>query len=87
LGEAVAIENKFLIRLLDEFNPDDHQGEVPEGSNPDRADAKEDLRMCSARLKQHPSTACECKKSTCLKDLLGKYFKYIQVAENAVKDR
>ena len=84
---GVALENIFLIRLLNDFNPGDHDGTAPIGSHPNRADAKEDLRMCSARLKHTPSQACNCKKSKCLRDLVGRYFKYIQVAENGVTER
>ena len=84
----VAVENKFLFQLLHDFNPDDNGGNgAPEGSNADRYDAKEDLRICSARLKQSPSRQCRCKKSVCVKNMVARYFQFIQLSENAVSDR
>lgn len=84
----VAVENKFMLQLLHDFDPGDNDGKgAPEGSNPKRYDAKEDLRVCSARLKQAPSRQCRCKKSQCVKNMVRRYFQYIQIAENAVGDR
>ena len=81
------IEDLFFFQLLYDFNPGDNGGEIPYDTNPKRFDAKEDLRICSSRLKHHPSKQCECKKSECVQDLAGRYFSYIQLSENAVSDR
>jgi hypothetical protein len=72
---------------LYDFNPGDNGGKIPVDSEVERFDAKEDLRICSNRLKQNPSTQCECKKSNCVQDLVGRYFSYIQLSEDAMKDR
>jgi hypothetical protein len=89
-------ENKFMIKLLNDFNPDDDGScngwTVPGDSDtsvPDfkATDFKGDLRVCSARKNKSPSEACQCKESTCLKDVVSRYFKFIQISGNAIKDR
>ena len=43
----VAAENKFLFQLLHDYNPSDNKAAgPPTGSNAERYDAKEDLRIC-----------------------------------------
>ena len=91
IGSKIPDENKFLIKLLDDFNPDDDGSSngwtVPEGSDASVRDPKEDLRACAARKGKSPSEACKCKESTCLRDVVTRYFKFVQVSEKAVKDR
>ena len=89
--DTIPAENKFLIKLLDDFNPNDDGSSngwtVPEGSDASVRDPKEDLRACAARNGKRPSEACKCKESTCLKDVVTRYFKFVQVSEKAVKER
>jgi hypothetical protein len=83
----VEAEDTFLFQLLDDFNPSPNGYNVPEGSNSQRMDAKEDLRICATRRKKSAKAECVCKKSTCVKNIVGRYFQYIQLAENAQLER
>ena len=38
-------------------------------------------------MNQSPKTQCECRQSKCIRNIVQRYFQYIQVAENAVADR
>ena len=86
-GDTTEEEDRFFLQLLHDFNPGDNGGKIPPDSNPDAANAKEDLRLCSTRLKQSPSRQCTCKKAACIKNLVGRYFQYMQLSENAEKKR
>ncbi len=83
----VADENKFLIRLLNDFKPA-QRSSAPSGSKSNALSAKYDLELCRKR-QGVPNGArfCAVKKSGCLKNIVTRYFQFVDVQARAVATR
>jgi hypothetical protein len=94
----VAAENKFLIRLLNDFNPPE-SGALPRGSTANEANAKlsggnakKDLALCFGRNAGKSGTGdargkCSCQKSACLKNVVCRYFSFVKIRTAAIAKR
>ena len=85
----VVDENKFLMKILEDYNPYKLKGHgVPAGSRANSMDAKYDLYMCMDRKHvDSPEEGCHVKKSGCMRNLVARYFQYVEVQTRAIQKR
>merc|ERR1711871_151667 len=81
----VAAENKFLAKLLADYNPG--TGGSRRGSNAAKLDAKYDMRLCMKRANLKDGEKCAVRKSACLKNIVTRYFQFVEVQKKAVEAR
>lgn len=77
-------ENKYLIKLLEDFPPKKGFNVVPDGSNQD-ADAKYNLELCRKRNEVISAEAmCRVKRSGCMRRIISRYFQYADMKTHAL---
>lgn len=87
----LAAENKFLINLMEDYRPKARTS-APADSAKTKS-AKADLALCFERQRMLSSgymsdaKACKIRKSGCLKNIVTRYFQFIEVQTKAVAKR
>jgi|UPI00048C6726 hypothetical protein len=72
----VAMQNKFMIKLIEDFNPTP-KSHPPKGSDYTKMDAKYDQELCLKRGAVKPgSDMCAFHRSGCMKNIVTRYFQY-----------